>query len=510
MKDETFILGGGLDLTSPVLSAKKGKALVAINYELGQTAGYRRTRGYERFDGRASPSSVETLEDRETLRALIQTVPGSGPVRGVFYLEGERYAMRDTADGLAKKLYRATTGGWVEVTTPALNPGGQLRWITHNFFGGVDTNAVYGVTSVDKAFQFDGTTYTEITTGAEPLFPTRIAEFNNHLVLAYPGASLQGSATGVPLDYTALNGAFEIGVGYDIDEIYELIGGVLGIFMTGRIKVLRGDDADNFVLSDFSESGVKRGTVQPLFSDAIFVDDQIQLMSASDTFGDFQAGTLSEAVRPIVERFNQATVFSAVSKRKNQYMLFGPNREVLVTSFNGGRLAGFTTLSFLHDFTYVYTFKNDEDIEEIYACGENGYVYKLDTGSSFDGQAIQSFLLLMPTHCGAYNQNKRFKKITVESDASAQSSLFVYAEYNYGALPRSVETQFDTRPQGGIWNTFQWNQAFWSSDLKGYAVAYPRGVGRNIAVFIFNESRQDTEFTLQSIAIGFKPRGLVR
>jgi hypothetical protein len=49
---------GGLDLRSPVLSIKPGMALAAMNYEPGIDGGYPRIDGFERFDGRPSPSDA--------------------------------------------------------------------------------------------------------------------------------------------------------------------------------------------------------------------------------------------------------------------------------------------------------------------------------------------------------------------------------------------------------------------------------------------------------------------
>lgn len=50
--------GGGLDLATPVLSIPKGCALAAMNYEPDPFGGYRRIDGFERFDGRPSPSAA--------------------------------------------------------------------------------------------------------------------------------------------------------------------------------------------------------------------------------------------------------------------------------------------------------------------------------------------------------------------------------------------------------------------------------------------------------------------
>lgn len=122
-----FPLGGGLDLATPAVALKPGVCIAAKNYEpvLG---GYRRVAGYERFDGRTSPTDAfdaaadpeQGALDREAARALITAVPGSGSVRGVWLYGGVRYAFRDNAGATACVMHKATAAGWVAVTMSRL------------------------------------------------------------------------------------------------------------------------------------------------------------------------------------------------------------------------------------------------------------------------------------------------------------------------------------------------------------------------------------------------------
>ena len=49
---------GGLDLTTPSLALQAGAMRAAVNFECSQAGGYARIQGYERYDGRASPSAA--------------------------------------------------------------------------------------------------------------------------------------------------------------------------------------------------------------------------------------------------------------------------------------------------------------------------------------------------------------------------------------------------------------------------------------------------------------------
>ena len=54
-------------------------------------------------------------EAADAFREEIGPVPGSGPVRGVWILNGAEYAARDDADGARVRIHKATAAGWAEV-----------------------------------------------------------------------------------------------------------------------------------------------------------------------------------------------------------------------------------------------------------------------------------------------------------------------------------------------------------------------------------------------------------
>lgn len=58
IRQDYYPLGGGLDLVTPAISLNPGKVIDSQNYEPAIGGGYRRISGYERFDGRASPSAA--------------------------------------------------------------------------------------------------------------------------------------------------------------------------------------------------------------------------------------------------------------------------------------------------------------------------------------------------------------------------------------------------------------------------------------------------------------------
>lgn len=111
---QTILLQGGLDLISPQVSMPPGRAIAALNYE-PDSAGYTSTGGYERFDGRPSPSDGLSPDDIAARRAAIAAVPGTGPVRGVAVYNSATWAFRDQSDGTGA-MFKSTDSGWVQQT----------------------------------------------------------------------------------------------------------------------------------------------------------------------------------------------------------------------------------------------------------------------------------------------------------------------------------------------------------------------------------------------------------
>lgn len=120
-----FPLLGGLDQVTQAIAVPSGRAIAARNYE-SVSQGYGRVCGYERYDGQSSPTDASKPFDdigdaagatsaRNAARSAIQKVPGSGPVRGVWAFNGNRYAWRDNVAATACVMWMSSAAGWVQV-----------------------------------------------------------------------------------------------------------------------------------------------------------------------------------------------------------------------------------------------------------------------------------------------------------------------------------------------------------------------------------------------------------
>lgn len=84
-------------------------------------------------------------------RADIAAVPGSGSVLGVWWLDGDVFAVRNNAGGTAAVIHKATSGGWTSVAIGrelAFTSGGTTEIVEGNTITGATSGATAVVTRV--------------------------------------------------------------------------------------------------------------------------------------------------------------------------------------------------------------------------------------------------------------------------------------------------------------------------------------------------------------------------
>ncbi len=91
-------LTGGLDIVSPPLTARPGTLRMAVNYEAAIGGGYEGIGGFERFDGRFSPSEADYVYvecTANTTAVVGNTITGatSGATGVCFFVDGRKLAM---------------------------------------------------------------------------------------------------------------------------------------------------------------------------------------------------------------------------------------------------------------------------------------------------------------------------------------------------------------------------------------------------------------------------------
>lgn len=521
-KTAYYPLGGGLDITTPAITARPGTARAALNYEASMT-GYRRMSGYERFDGQPSPTDaynaaadvVQGAIDRENARLAIQPVPGIGPIRGVWYYAGSLYAFRDNgALTPGCSMYRSTSTGWALVSS-AFPPGGRYEFVNYNFYGASSGQRMYGVNGVGKGFQFDGTTVTFINTGMAVDTPTKVEAHKNHLFFAFPGGSVQHSSLGDPLTWNPITGAAEIAVGDDITDLQSAAPANLVILARNSVSILYGSDTTDWQLEVITnEAGALPYTVEKM-GPVVYMDNRgVRALNTTPAFGNFTLGTMTQLVAPLLRtKFRQGDMPVATMRVRTQdiYRVFWSDGWGL-SIYMGKKQPEVMPIDLDRNITCVCSAETENASEKIWFGADNGYVYRSDYGRSYDGEVVNYHLRLPFNHMGGPNVLKRWHKAVIEYDADGTTVLKVSGEVDYADPdePSLVESNMTAYGGGGIWGTSNWDEFYWSAPVEGRGEVYIDGVGENMSLLLGNSVADEEPHVLQGLMLFFSVRGMVR
>lgn len=443
----------------------------------------------------------------EFFRSRINKVPGSGPVRGVWRYNGTLYAFRDNEDATACVMYKEDlTNGWANVGgLPSLSPGGAYKFINTNFGGSASTVMMYGCDGKNKAFQFDGSTFTQITTGMADDAPIDIYEHKKHLFLAFPNGSLQHSPPTDPTGtWSVVVDAGELGMGEEITNILGLPGGALGIWCKDSIHILYGSTAntsseDIWQLEPYSkESGAIAGTVQAAGKTLFLNNTGIANLEATSAYGGFKSGTISSIIQPLLDMRKGNAVGSVVIASKNQYRIFFEDGYWITVSLSKST-PEFTQANYEKIVRCISAPKRATDEPgAVYFGSDDGYVYKMDSGVSLDDKPMLAYARLPYSHQGYPRRKKRYREMIVELDqfGSNEVHLSFSPDFSFSRsdVPEHGTVEIhETTSGAGLWDVSEWDNFSWTGgDIVtgggGTAAGDIEGIATEMGMMLYFEA----------------------
>lgn len=401
-------------------------------------------------------------------------------------------------------------------TAVVLAPGGRYEFANENFYGATSLGAMYAVNGVGYGFEWDGTIMTPFSTGAADERPIHLATHRNKLYLAYRNGSLQASQSGLPQGWNGALGAVVFGLGKDIVGLQSQLAGTMAVFARNGIAILSGGVAADFVMSPFTQdAGAIEWTLQTMDGPTFMDEGGVRKMSTSQNFGNFALGTLTQLVQPLIDIKKKAGITPIASLRvrtKSHYRLYFSDGTGIAI-YVGGKYPSILPFDYGTRIPTSMTSGLDaNDKELLLMCCADGFVYQVDKGTSFDGDVIRGFLRLAFNHSGSPNQNKRYKKITVQTNVVGSTTLFLTASFSDGDpdQPSVDEQSFSVMGGGGFWDEATWNNFFWSTRAIGKAEAHIDGIGTNFSPTIGTESAVEDTHTLSSVTLLYSNRGPLR
>ena len=487
-----------------------GWTQVNFEYEISFTAG-----------GNVAPADGATLTQGGVTATVRRVVRQSGAWVGTPGTAVGRLVISAPAGGNFAAGAATLTGG-VNVTLSAiqtaitLQPNGKFDVEIGNFAGNASTIRAYGVDGKNRAWEFDGSYFVPISTGATTDTPKYIAIHKNHLFLSI-NSSMMHSAPGLPFDFTALSGAAEIAVGDVITGMLVQPGSqataAMACYTNNSTLMLYGTSATSStspwnLVAFNTGTGAADYTAQNMAQSYALDNRGVIGMQTTLNFGNFDQSTLTANILKWIKSKVGTATCSVLNREKSQYRVFYSDGSALYLTMVNGNLVGSMPVKYP---TYMYQsseWTKSDGTLWILGCGSDGMLYRLDSGTSFDGAAIPASITLNFNPTGSPRTLKRYRKCALEMQGSSYAEIQFYYSLGYSAPDYTPPTpvSYGKDLSSAKWDGGTWDKFFWDSRALAPQECEMTGTAENVALTFFSSSNAYAPFTLNSAVIHYSIR----
>jgi len=312
----------------------------------------------------------------------------------------------------------------------------KFRFARYNFDG---TEKIVMVDGTNAPAIYNDTTFTVLDDAPiDVVGANHVVNFKNQLFFS-KGSNLSFTAPFTDNDFTAASGAGTINVGNAITGLI-IFREQLIIFSERRISRLVGSTIADFQLQPVTmDTGcIEEDTIQEVGGDIIFLGpDGLRSLATTDKFGDFSIGVISKPIQTETNRLiSQNTSFaSVVIREKSQYRILGYNANI-TTDAAKGILAtqteqGIQWAELRGIRAYVADSNYNASTEVVVFGHDDGYVYQMESGNSFDGANISASFATPFIPVNDPRLRKTFYKMFLYTDPQGSFTADVSLKYDF-------------------------------------------------------------------------------
>ena len=138
-------------------------------------------------------------------------------------------------------------------------------------------------------------------------------------------------------------------------------------------------------------------------------------------------------------------------------------------------------------------------------CSEDGYVYKMDKGTSFNGEVMEHRLSTAFYHYGSPRNWKEFYRSVFEITGDRGTQIFVRPVFDYddSKFPETFWSNWYTIGTSSEWGSVNWGEFIWGTAAVGRIVYYMRGHGTNMSLEMRVASKYNTQHIIHNAVVDF-------
>ena len=392
---------------------------------------------------------------------------------------------------------------------------GKTRFARYNYTG---TEKIAIVDGTNVPALYDNNTFTALNDAPTDVNGASfVVNFKNQLFFGKSNL-LTFTAPYTDNNFTAAAGSGTISLGAVITGLI-VFRQQLIIFTESSIFQLVGNTIADFQLQPVTiDIGcVDTDTIQEVGGDIMFLGpDGLRLLSGTDRIGDFGLGVVSKAIQKEVTNFitSNTSFASVVIRNKSQYRILGYNTNItqenaqgiLGTQFSGQGGEGMAWGELRGIRAYVADSRFYQNTETIVFANDDGYLYQMEDGNSFDSLNIQTTFAtpFMPINDPRVRKTfyKAFLYTDPQGSVSFDMSLKLDFDQRNSIQPTQVNFDNDTGEVAFYGSAVFGSSAVYSNKLVTLFETQLIGSGFTASIQ-FESDSTDPPFSLDAITIEF-------
>ena len=345
---------------------------------------------------------------------------------------------------------------------------------------------------------------------------THITEFKKSLFFG-KGNTLSFTEPYSDNSFSVANGSGSINVGGVITGLF-VFRQQLIVFTEKSIQRFQGDSVANFSLQPITDDigCIEGDTIQEIGGDVIFLGpDGLRLLSATERIGDFGLAAVSKPIQKNMTSLIAAnTSFTGtVIREKSQYRLLGYNpnitqenaQGIVATQFaeQGGAGTGFAETRGIR--AYVADSNYNEAVEIILFSNDDGYLYQMESGNSFDGSNIQTTFATPHLPIEDPRVRKTFYKLFLYTDPQGSVNFDTSLKLDFDGqdiIQPSPISFANTEGVVGFYGLGTYGTTLFGSKLQKLFETQVIGSGFAVS-FQFTSNNSDPPFSLDALTVEY-------
>jgi hypothetical protein len=285
--------------------------------------------------------------------------------------------------------------------------------------------------------------------------------------------------------------------------------GALAIYSDDNTSILYGTSAANFNLVSYNVgTGAKPYSSQNVAIAYSFDDRGVVSLTTTLNYGNFDTSALTLNIRPFVQQRRNLVTASGVNREKGQYRVFFSDGFGLYLTFVNGKYMGAMPVQFPNSVTCMVEGEKPDGSETAFFGSTDGFVYRLDAGTSFDGVEIPANLVLVFNAIKSPRITKRYRKGSFEITGTGYAEFAFSYELGYGslAISQEIERTYESNLVASFWDLVNWDNFVWDGRTLAPSEVEVRGTAENIAVRVASISPIYQPFTVNSVILHYTMR----